>query len=318
MATNTTPAQISDAPAALGAVVRQPPAPRMPAASLGIRVKTSPAMRRLVPSQLVVKRAVRQGQALWERGAGERERAMSVMQTILAGTSRAHEVEELARLHLIEDRVDSALFWQPWSASMKSDSAALLDEALAGNRGILLSACHMGPYYRSLYALPHESPQPYTVAGPWFFDQPSNDFWGRRLARWRKGALGRPVHSKGSFPVLRDLLSRGETVYLFFDLPGRRETRFLGKPAMLADGSARLAIEADAPIVPMRAERVGHRVRVEVETPLDPREISDVEALHNAVAAVHERWILDDPAAMADPNSFGWDRGASAQAWIRP
>jgi len=87
---------------------------------------------------------------------------------------------------------------------------------------------------------------------------------------------------------------------------------------MLADGSARLAFEADALIVPLRARRAGHRVWVDIGTPLDPREFSGVEALHDALAVLHERWILEDPAAMADPNSFGWDHGAGPHAWIRP
>lgn len=292
--------QTPELSAALDAIARQPSPPRMPPSSLGIRIKTSPMLRRLVPTRLVVNRAERQGRARWQLSRGERERMISVMETIVAGTSRAQEVEELARLHLIEDRVDTALFWQPWSANMDANSAALLRSALSEDRGVLLSACHVGPHYRSMYALPAASSHRYSVAGPWFFDPPSHDYWGRRLARWRKGALGRLVLSKGSFPILRELLARGDTVYLFFDLPGRRGTRFLGKQAMLADGSARLAIEADALIVPLRARRVGHRVWVDVGT------------------ALHERWILDHPAAMADPNSFGWDDGAGPHAWIRP
>ena len=42
------------------------------------------------------------------------------------------------------------------------------------------------------------------------------------------------------------------------------------------------------------------------------------DALHDALAVLHERWILEEPAAMADPNSFGWEHGAGPQAWIRP
>ena len=48
---------------------------------------------------------------------------------------------------------------------------------------------------------------------------------------------------------------------------------------------------------------------------LDPREFADADELHDALAVLHERWILEEPAAMADPNSFGWDGGATALGW---
>ncbi|MGH2865590.1 MAG: hypothetical protein ACRDJX_10140 [Solirubrobacteraceae bacterium] len=292
--------------------------PRMPPASLAIRLKTSRIPRKLVPTRLVVNRAERQAQALWQSSAAARARAIAVMQSILAGTARAHEVEELAPLHLIEAGVDRALFWQPWSASMDGASSALLRNAASEKRGVILSASHLGPHFCSLYALPPELGRPYSVVGPWFLEPPSHDYWGRRLARWRKGALGHPVLSEGSYPTLMQVLSRGETVYLFFDLPGRRQTRLLGKQAMLADGTARLAIEADVPVLPLRARRIGHRAWVDVGSPLDPREYCGVKALHNSLALVHERQILENPAAMTDPNSFGWDGGARAGSWKRP
>ena len=106
---------------------------------------------------------------------------------------------------------------------------------------------------------------------------------------------------------------------LFFALPGHGETRFLGKRVMLASGSARLAAAADALVVPVRARRRAHLVSLDVEAPLDPRDFADWQELQGALAAVHERWILELPATMEDPNRDGaWERGASAQEWIRP
>lgn len=314
MSTQQTP----ELSAALEAIARRPRPPRMPPAGLGIVIKTSPLLRRLVPTRVAVRRAERQGRALWDYNQIEHDQAISVIESIVAGTSRAAEVKELARLYLIEGKVDTALSWQPWSAQMDADSRARLREIRSQGRGILLSACHLGAFYRTMHAFPAGSRSHYTVAGSWLFDPPSHNYWGRRIALWRKNALGHLLLSSGSFPLLAELLARAETVYLFFDLPGRRDTHFLGKPALLADGSARLALESDALIVPLRARRVGHRVWVDLGTPLDPREFSGVEALHDALAAWHEHWILENPAAMADPNSFGWDDGAGPQAWIRP
>ncbi|MCW3018117.1 MAG: hypothetical protein JWN10_425, partial [Solirubrobacterales bacterium] len=76
--------------------------------------------------------------------------------------------------------------------------------------------------------------------------------------------------------------------------------------------------ETDALVVPLRARRVGHRVCVQAAPALDPREHGGAAGLHQALAAHHERWILEEPAMMADPNSFGWEHGAGPRGWSRP
>jgi lauroyl/myristoyl acyltransferase len=298
---------------------RPPPAPRMPPASLKIRLKTSPWLRRLLPTRAVVARAERRGQALWAESPRAREVALAAMEAVLAGTARAHEITEHAREHVIECEVERALFWQPWPTSpMDAQSASRLREALSGSRGVLFTSCHVGAFYRSMSAVRALGCIPYAVAGPWYFKQPTPNYWGRRLARWWKGSNSRTILSSGSFAVLRALLERGERVYTFFDMPGRRETPFLGKTATLADGTARLAVDADVLVLPLRARRVGHRVWLDVAAPIDPRDFANVGDLHNALAALHESWILEFPAAMADPRGFGWGDGAGADAWIRP
>jgi benzoate-CoA ligase len=311
--------QTSDLAAALETIRRQSVPPRMPHASLAIRAKTSPWVRSLLPTRVLVNRAARRGRAIWDRSASEREDAIAGMATIIAGTSRAHELRELAQLHLIESLIDRVLFWQqPWSAKVDPRSAARLQEALAGGRGVLLSCCHLGPYYRLQCAPPFKGRDAYLVPGPWFFEAPSRNYWGRRLARWRKGTKSRLVPADGSFSIIQALLERGDPVFLFFDMPGQRETRFLGKSAMLAAGSAQLAVRANALVLPVRARRVGNHVWIDVDAPLDPQEFAGVDELHDALAALHERWILESPAAMQDPRSTGWEHGATAQAWIRP
>ncbi|HSZ14708.1 MAG TPA: benzoate-CoA ligase family protein [Solirubrobacteraceae bacterium] len=304
---------------ALEAVMRKPARTRMPAAPLDIRMKTSPWVRSVMPVQLAVERAARRGQAIWEHSERERAEAIAAMETIVAGTEREPELRELARLHLIESKIDRALFWQRrWPAHVDERSSPLLREALAGERGVLLSACHTGPYYRLQCAPPLDGPGTFIVPGAWFFEPPSPSYWGRRLARWRKGTRSRLVPARGSFRIIQALLERGEPVLVFFDMPGPRETRFLGKPATLADGSAQLAARTGALVLPLRARREGHRVWVDAAPPLDPRDYADVEQLGDALAAVHERWILERPHAMADPRSFGWEQGATAREWRVP
>lgn len=304
---------------ALESVARRVPAPRMPPAPLGTRVRTSLWLRSVVPVRVAISRAERRGHEVWERHTGERAQAIAAMETILAGTSREGELRELARVWLTESKIDRALFWQrPWSARLDAQSTERLEQALSADRGVVLSACHMGPYYRLQCVRRLDGPDTYLVPGAWFFEPPSSDYWGRRLARWRKGTHSRLVPAKGSFRIIQALLERGERVLLFFDMPGARETRFLGKPVMLADGTAQLAMRADALVVPLRARRDGHQVWVDVAAPLDPRGFAGVDELIDSLAALHERWILERPETMADPSTFGWEQGASAQSWLAP
>jgi lauroyl/myristoyl acyltransferase len=290
----------------------------MPPATLRIRVKTSPWLRRLLPTRLVVARAERRGQRMWERSPLAREDAVAMMQTIVAGTPRADELTELARRHLIEREAANAIFWQPWvNRGIDKRSAELLQETLSQQRGVLLSTCHIGPSPGASSVVRSLGHVPYTVAGPWYFEQPSRDLWGRRLAHWRKENRGSHlIRSTGSFATLLALLERGECVYLCFDLPGSHQTQFLGRPTMLGDGSARLAVQSDALVLPVHSYRVGHRARLDVGAPLDPRRFAGADELHDALAAVHERRMLEHPEEMEDPRSFGWE--ATAAEWSRP
>lgn len=303
----------------LESLARAPTPPRMPPVPPAMRLKTSPMVRSVSSTRVVVKRAERRARARWERSAPARANALGAMSAIVAGTSRAVDLEELARLQVIEEAADRALFWaHPWSAKVDALSALRLRDAMSATRGVLLSACHIGPFYRLQSAPPFSGRVTYTVPGPWFFEPPSHNYWGRRLARWHKGMKSRPVPAKGSFRIVQALLERNELVFLFFDMPGPRETPFLGKQAELAEGSAQLALRADALVLPVRARRAGHRVWVDVAAPLDPRDFADVDQLHDALAAVHEHWILENPAAMQDPREFGWEQGAGPEAWVAP
>ncbi|HTA36648.1 MAG TPA: phosphopantetheine-binding protein, partial [Solirubrobacteraceae bacterium] len=293
--------------------------PRMPPAPLAIRVKTSAPFGLLLPARLAVRMARRRGEAVWEEHGDEHDGAIAATEAIVASTERAPELRELARRQLIERQVDRALFWQrPWSATVEPRSAKRLREALSSGRGVLLSYCHVGPYYRLQSAAEFRRREHYLVPGPWFFQQPSANYWGRRLARWRKGLSSRVVPANWSYPVIEGLLGRGEHVFLAFDMPGPRRTRFLGKPAELADGTARLAVASDAIVVPLRARRAAHSVLIDVAAPLDPRDVAGFEQLHESLAAHHERWILEDPSAMEDPREIGWQQGATPHAWSAP
>jgi lauroyl/myristoyl acyltransferase len=291
----------------------------LPPAELPVRIKTSPWLRRLMPTRLVVRRAERRAREIWEKMPAEREYAIATMNAVVAGTSREHELEQLAREHLIEGKANTALYWQPWRVPRLDEiSAQRLDGALAGTRGVLICPCHTGPYYHSMWVMPERDRVPFVASGAFWFEEPTPDHWGRRLARWQNANVSVCIPAKGSFPLLRALLRQGHLALVYFDMPGHRETSFLGKPAMLADGCARLAVEADALVVATCSRREGHHIWLDVAEPVDPRELSGVDELHARLGQLHERWILEFPQAMDDPRSFGWEDGATATAWVRP
>jgi lauroyl/myristoyl acyltransferase len=297
--------------------------PAMPPASLAIRVRTAPRLRRLTPTSIAVARAVKQGGELWEQNPEQRVQARAAIEAIVAGTSRADEVEELARAHMIENEAHRALFWQPWQAArMDSLSSDRLRAALSRRRGVLLSMCHLGPFFHTASLGASVGRTLYAVGGPWCFEQPSPDYWGRRVVRRLEGLRehgGRLVRAAGCFPVLHTLLREGELVLLQFDVPGHRATDFLGKPVALADGSVRLSLQTGAPIVPVRPRREGHRVWMDIAAPLNPDDFAGAQELHTALAAVHERFILELPHTLEDPRRPGsWEEWATPSSWIKP
>ena len=85
----------------------RPRPPRMPSVGLRLRLRTSPSLRRGLPRTLVERRALRRGAEIWEQNADEREHAIASMEAIVGATSRAGEVDRLAREALIERKVEA-------------------------------------------------------------------------------------------------------------------------------------------------------------------------------------------------------------------
>jgi len=303
--------------------IRQPlVSPPMPPVALWLAVKTSPGLRRMLPGRLAVTLGRSRGKAIWRREPDTRREAIRSLEAIVGGTPRAGEAAALAREQVIEREIHRMLFWQPWKmARMDARSTQNVTRALESGRAVLLSSCHLGPIFLHLSAITSRK-RGYILSAPWFFEEPSSDYWGRRLAHWRRRLMKRNerlVPTSGAYPVLRELLRQDELVVVYFDMPGSRETSFLGKPVMLATGTARLAAETGALVLPVRARRNGHRAWTDVSTPLDPTDFDGFESLHDALAAVHERWILERPATLESPDRPGaWEHTATARGWTRP
>jgi lauroyl/myristoyl acyltransferase len=87
--------------------------------------------------------------------------------------------------------------------------------------------------------------------------------------RWIEDTGSRWVRQPASYGVLRDLLLRGEVVWIAVDSRGSTETTLLGRRVRLGSGPGRLAAETGAVVVPVFALRRGRRHVVEIRRPLD-------------------------------------------------
>jgi lauroyl/myristoyl acyltransferase len=306
---------------ALEAARRPILAPPLPSADLIVRLKTAPSIRRLIPTRLVVDRAEKRGRRLWELSPELRAQALAAAEAIVAGTAREGELEAIARQRLIESEIERVMLWQPWPLpKLEAETAARIELAIGTGRGVVLSLCHLGLiYYGSAVGVPFGRSM-YVVVGTWLCEPPTEGYWGRRKARRLQGLRrydARMIPVSGSFPVVAQLLRDGEAVFINFDVPGSHETRFLGKPVMLRSGTAKLAFHTDALVMPFRMRRERHRLWIDTQDPLDPRDFSGVGALHDALAAVHERWILEHPEMLEDPRRDGSWEDATAEGWRR-
>ncbi len=317
------PDQSEDLTAALARARAPVPVHPRPAASPMLRLRTRPEAHRLIPPALTLALAERRGLANWRAQSEPYHAALAATQAIVAGTRRADEVDELTRRRLIEIEIHEALYWRPWPPpAIDEESRENLFSAIATGRGVMISCCHLGPFFLGATGICSLGVELYSTTGPWLLEPPAAGYWGRRVDRWIREIAARGEHlisTTGAFDVIRVLLEEGRLVKLFFDMPGGTRTSFLGKPVMLASGSARLAWMTGALVVPMHIHRSGHRGGLRFGTPIDSTAHDGHEPLHLALASIHESAILEDPPGLEDPNRpGGWEHRALPSGWLRP
>ncbi len=280
--------------------------------------------RRLVPAVITLRRARRRAARAWERDPALRAAARLRMAAIVTGTAREPELEALARRGVLEEAAWAELLLRPWLLTdrRRVHDADHLVSARATGRGVLVSYCHLGPFQGASSALRGHGSRPWHFAGPWLVTVPPPGPAGHHLRRWQALTVRTGcrvlIAERGALARGTDLLRGGELVGSLFDVPGGTRTSWLGKPVDLASGSARMACAADALVVPLHSWRRRGRAHSAFLPALDPRDHDNPEALHRALAAVHERLILERPEALEDPRRTGsWEERATPTAWSR-
>lgn len=275
-----------------------------------------PRLRETAADRLDVLRGALAGAADW-RDAEARARARAAVRAV-AGRRAG---DGLAISHLAGEGAREVLLHRPSAArGAPVVDAELLTRAAATGRGVVVSFCHFGPFAGLGVSLAPHVPRLHMVTGAWLADPPPGIPQPPRRDRWRAlfDAAGVALVNAedGGGERIRALLAGGQVVAITFDWPGSVETPFLGRPTWLASGSARLAADTGALIVPAMRRWRRLRPQTVVAPPLDPRDHADWRALHERLAAVHSHWIAQRPAALEDPRRPGaWEATATADAW---
>ncbi|HYI18500.1 MAG TPA: hypothetical protein VD836_07300 [Solirubrobacteraceae bacterium] len=269
----------------------------------GAMLEEESARRRHIPLPVAVAGAVRAGRRAWD---DDPEARAAARRAIFAVCGIEHD--DLARAHLVEHAVREELIWRAWDAPLgRWTGAEHLDAAIASRRGVVCSFVHSGPFPGVTAAIASRTDRLHLVTGAWMFLPYEGDAESARTVRWLANLQALPVTlvgNAGSYGALADALRAGDAVLTAFDAPGSRPTPFLRQTIRLASGTARLAVETGALVVPIWRARERWRMRTVVGEPIEPG--TDPDDLHERLARVHSAWILARPAALEDPTREGW------------
>jgi lauroyl/myristoyl acyltransferase len=295
------------------ASVRRP----VPWGGLVARLRASQLLRRALPLRLALLVL-----DLAERRAGRRNPsrltvAREAMDAVLGGTTREAEAADLAFGHRVARGRAWEFAWRPWLLD-----AIPIDglDRLAGiepGRGVILSRLHSGPpgglgnLLRALEPV-HLAVGDYLLApAPPGYNGYQNE--QTRTLLTRSGC--RLVRAAGSRDVFAAVLRAGGRVLVHFDVPGTAPVRFLGTTVEVKSGTARLAMETDAVVVPVALLPDGRGWRIHVAEPLDPRDHADWPSLLQAVADAHEPLLLQAPEQLESPLRDGGWAVANRTGW---
>lgn len=245
----------------------------------------------------------------WAGSPERRERARAAVLTAAGRDVPRAELDRLARRHMLEAQFRTGLLRRPWQQPGRWRGREHLERAAAAGRGVVVSYCHLGPVAGMAVSVARVSPRPCAVAGAWMFHEsgdPAADDLGRRWRLALEAGGVTPIRADGGFGQAAAALRAGRVVTIAFDAPGSRTTRFLGREVGLASGTARLAFETGAVVVPVTRLRQGWRTLSIGHPALDPSDHETVDLLHDSLARTHSRLIAERPSDLEDPHRAGW------------
>jgi Kdo2-lipid IVA lauroyltransferase/acyltransferase len=161
--------------------------------------------------------------------------------------------------------------------------------ALGQGRGVVYVTCHLGPWERMAALLAHQG-FPITTVARESYDLRFHPLLYERLRTARNIEVIYRGSPAAPLAIVR-ALRRGRVLGFLVDLPGRvptREVRWLGYPARIAAGPARIALRTRSPIVVgTPASRGGGDGRLCVH--IAPLEADDLPAGEEGEAVLSQR-----------------------------
>ena len=222
------------------------------------------------------------------------------------------ELEALTDAHLVEMEVRNEFMWRTRTLRpprLRVEEDHHFRDAIATGRGVIVSFCHVGPSFGLPLVTNRYGRTTTVVIGPAGFRKRKGDAAKRQAQQNRNRRDGHMIPAKGSYDALVAVLNDSGLVGITYDIGGRTPTDFLGRTMQLTSGTARLAAQTDALVVPYLRERRGHRVHATFGPALDPRDFDDFLELHAALGRFHEQWIHEHPAALAPSSDFLYQFG---------
>ncbi len=234
----------------------------------------------------------------WQRPA-VREQATRQMRFLLGRSSRSAEVEALARAYVEQAFLRGEYRWRPGLTTRHPiEGMARVHAAAAQSRGVIVNFVHHGVLGASA-SLGRAGFRVHTPLWDGLFDEstPSQRQWRTVI-----GTYTTIFRATGSYPHMKDILGEGEILVMSHDVPGSLPMTFLGRRVGVASGTARLALDTGAVILPITAHRGAGRVQtLRIEQPIDPGRFGSAEALQAEIARRHEPAVLAWPEAVENP-----------------
>jgi lauroyl/myristoyl acyltransferase len=273
------------------------------------RLYTSKHLHRLMPASIALAIAPFVGNPdRYQRKDLERKRAERLMTDLLLHTPRAAEARTLARRNVAEIARLRELYWRPWLLKRsRVIGREHWEAAHAGGRGCVVVISHLGLVYVAPRILRRHGYEVYFVGTPKYWEPQAPGYMGLLMHYLRTeyataAGVGRLISSTAPPERLIELVSRGGSVVIAFDVPGSAATPFLGRSVALSGGPATLAFWTGAKVLPMSTERHGTRTDLRMFEPLDPADYRDPRSLRAAIARVFEQIVLAKPEVV----DFGW------------
>ena len=263
----------------------------------------SPLTHRLLPARLAVPLvAAIEPPLRRRRNPVEDLDAERMMIDLLEYTPRRDEAHAVARRHLRERSRLRELFWRPWLLKhSRIIGRENWDAAHTDGRGCVMVLGHLCGSWAIPGILGRHGYRPHMVSSAHFWKELPPGLVGRSHRHLREAYGERALGAEHLIPNdapperLIELLERGETVGIAFDVPGSAATPFLGRSVALASGPASLAYRTRSKVLPVITERHGTRMDLRMLEPLDAADFRDLRSLRAAIARTYEHLIVANP-----------------------